>query len=106
MGLLLLWKGGAPQVGLPGKEGHLKRDCPQASKPSPAPVSSAKDHTGRETAPRGVGFQVGLSRQSGLKVPTQAPVLITPEEPWVLIAVGGPIRQFPFRYWGHLLRAY
>ena len=69
-------------------------------------VWSAKDHTGRETAPRGVGFQVGLSRQSGLKVPTQAPVLITPEEPWVLIAVGGPIRQFPFRYWGHLLRAY
>ena len=53
-----------------GKEGHLKQDCPQASKPPPYPhVWFAKDHTGRETAPRGIGFQVGLSRQSGLKVP-------------------------------------
>ena len=47
-----------------GKEGHLKRDCPQASKPhtlTPTPtqlhVWSAKDHTGRETAPRGVGLR-------------------------------------------------
>ena len=38
-----------------GKEGHLKRDCPQASKPPH--VQSAKDHTGRETAPRGVGLR-------------------------------------------------
>ena len=51
------------------KEGHLKRDCPQASKPAQLHVRSAKDHTGRETAPRGVGLRVGLSRQSGLKVP-------------------------------------
>ena len=37
------------------------------------------------------------SRQSGLKVPrgpTQAPVLITPEEPWVLITVGGQSVDF------------
>ena len=34
-----------------GKEGHLKRDCSQASKPP-----SASDHTARETAPRGIGF--------------------------------------------------
>ena len=38
-----------------GKEGHLKRDCPQASKLPH--VRSAKDHTRRETAPRGVGFR-------------------------------------------------
>ena len=31
-------------------------------------VRSAKDHTGRETAPRGVGLRVGLSKQSRLKV--------------------------------------
>ena len=34
-----------------GKEGHLKQDCSQASKPP-----SASDHTARETAPRGIGF--------------------------------------------------
>ena len=40
-----------------GKEGHLKQDCPQASKPPQLHVLSAKDHNGRETAPRGVGFR-------------------------------------------------
>ena len=39
------------------KEGYLKQDCPQASKPPRLHVPSAKDHTGRETAPRGVGLQ-------------------------------------------------
>ena len=39
-----------------GKEGHLKRDCPRASKPPRLHVWSAKDHTGRETAPRGIGL--------------------------------------------------
>ena len=41
-----------------GKEGHLKRDCPQESKLSLLYVRSAKAHTGRETAPRGIGFKV------------------------------------------------
>ena len=40
-----------------GKEGHLKRDCPQASKPPRLYVRSAKDHSGRETALRGVGLR-------------------------------------------------
>ena len=40
-----------------GKEGHLKRDCPQASKPPLLHLWSARDHTGGETAPRGVGFR-------------------------------------------------
>ena len=37
-----------------GKEGHLKQDCPQASKPPPARlrVWSAKGPVGRETAPQ------------------------------------------------------
>ena len=40
-----------------GKEGHLKCDYPQASKAPRLHVWSAKDHTGRETALRGVGLQ-------------------------------------------------
>ena len=40
-----------------GKEGRLKRDCPQATKPARLQVRSAKDHTGRETALRGVGLR-------------------------------------------------
>ena len=40
-----------------GKEGHLKRDCPQASKPPRLHVRSAKDHPGGETAPRGAGLR-------------------------------------------------
>ena len=39
-----------------GKEGHLKKNCPQISKPPLAPWS-AKDHTGKETALRGIGLQ-------------------------------------------------
>ena len=75
MGLLLLWKGGAPQAGLP-----------------------SKDHTGRETVPRGIGLK-GLTlktiRNEGAPgVPTPAPVLITPEEPRVLITVGGQSVNF------------
>ena len=54
---------------------------------------SAKDHTGRETAPRGVGLPgrtLKTIRTEGAPgVPTQAPVLITPEEPRVLIVEGG-----------------
>ena len=40
-----------------GKEGHLQRYCPQASKPPRLQVRSASDHTGGEAAPRGVGSQ-------------------------------------------------
>ena len=40
-----------------GKEGHLKQDCPQASKPPLLHVRSARDHPGGETAPRGVGLR-------------------------------------------------
>ena len=37
------------------KEGHLKRDCPQASKLPLAPCLVVKEHTEVETGPRVVG---------------------------------------------------
>ena len=72
-----------------GKEGHLKRDCPQASKLPH--VRSAKDHTRRETAPRGIGFRgqtLKTNRTDGAGGVPTVPVLITLEEPRVLITVG------------------
>ena len=57
--------------------------CPQVH------VQSAKDHTGGETAPRGVG-----PRGWTLKVPTKAPILITPEKPQGLITVGSQSVNF------------
>ena len=46
MDLLLLWKGGASQAGLPS---GILAVCPRLQ------VRSAKDHTGEETALQGVG---------------------------------------------------
>ena len=61
-------------------------------------VRSAKDHTGEETALQGVGprgWTLKTIRTEGSQgVPTQAPVLITPEEPQVLITVEGPSVNF------------
>ena len=50
-----------------GKEGHLKWDCPQASKPPPAPRLVCKGPHWKTCCLQVSG--VGLSRQSGLKVP-------------------------------------
>ena len=73
-------------------------------------VQSAKDHNWEETALQGVGTRCQALKTIRTKIPQGSthtkPILVTPEEPWVLIIVGGPIRQFPFRYWGNLLRAY
>ena len=52
-----------------GKEGHLKRDCPQASKPPPAPCRVCKGPLWKRDCPQGHRFQGSDSRQSGLKVP-------------------------------------
>ena len=55
-------------------------------------VWSAKDHPGGETAPRGVGLRGLTLKTIRTEVPGgphTTPVLITPEEPQVLIAVGG-----------------
>ena len=81
-----------------GKEEHLKWDCPQASKLPLDPCPACKDQTGGETAPRGVGLwgrTLKTIRTEGARgVPTQAPILITPEEPRVLIIVGGKSVDF------------
>ena len=75
-----------------GKEGHLKWDCPQASKPPPAPGPACKGSYWRSDCPLRCRPQ-GADSQDNLDwrcpgVPTQAPVLITPEETQVLITVG------------------
>ena len=81
------------------KEGPVKQDCPQVSKPPGLPVESVKDHTWGETAlwgNRSQGSHSQGNRDWGcLGIPTQVPILIIPEEPWVLITVGA-ISQFSF----------
>ena len=62
-------------------------------------VRSAKDHTGRERdCPQRRRFQGSDSQDnqdwSCLGFPTQAPILIKPEEPRVLITVGGQSVDF------------
>ena len=59
----------------------------------PRSMSCLQGTTVKERLPQRCRFQ-GLDSQDSqdwrcLEVPTQAPVLITPEEPWVLITVGG-----------------
>ena len=95
-----------------GKEGHLKRDCPQASKLPPAPCPVCKRPYWSRDCPQRCRFQ-GSDSQGNQDwrcpgVPTQAPILITPEEPWVLITVcrGGVILWFLFRHCGNFLFAY
>ena len=78
-----------------GKEEHLKRDCSQASKPPLAPCLVCKgphwkrDCPQRHRSPGSDSQDNQDSRCPG--VPTQAPILVTPEEPQVLITVGEPI---------------
>ena len=81
-----------------GKEGHLKRDCPQASKPPLAPCPVCKGPHWKRDCPQRHRFQ-GLDSQHNKDwmcsgVPTQAPVLITPEKHLVLITVGGQSIDF------------
>ena len=75
MGLLLLWKGGASQVGVPS-----------GIYATPGSMSGLQRTTLEKRLPSKVQAPgVGLSGQSGPKMPgvtTQAPTLITPEEPW------------------------
>ena len=76
-----------------GKEGHLKWDCPQASKLPPAPGLVCKGRYWRRDCPprcrpQGSGSQDNQDWRC-LRVPTQAPILITPEEPQILITMAG-----------------
>ena len=87
MNLLLLWKGGASQVGFPS-----------GIKPSPALGPVCKGPCWRRDCPP-LCRPPGLDSQDNWAwrcpgVLTQAPVLITPEEPWVLNSCGGPISRF------------
>ena len=81
-----------------GKEGHLMWSCHQSSKLPQFHVQSAKDHTGEETDLRGVGPRGSNSHDNQdwrcLGVPTKAPILITPEEPQVLITMAGQSVDF------------
>ena len=53
-----------------GKEGHLTQDCPQASKPPPAPCLVCKGpHWKRDCSHRGRFQGLDFSRQTRLKVP-------------------------------------
>ena len=72
-----------------GKEGHLKQDCPQASKQPLAPCLVCKGPHWRRDCPQKHRFK-GSDSQDNQDwrcpgVPTQAPILNIPEEPWVLI---------------------
>ena len=83
MDLLLLWEGRDVSSRIALR--HLS--CPQHH------VLSAKDDTGEETdlwavGPRGQTLKT-VWTEGAPGVPTQAPVLITPEEPQVLITVEG-----------------
>ena len=54
-------------------------------------VWSTKDHTGEETTLQGVGPRGQTLDNWDWRcpgVPTQSPILITPEEPWISITVG------------------
>ena len=81
-----------------GKEGHLKRNCPQASKPPPAPCPVCKGPHWKRDCPQRLRFQ-GSDFQDYQDwrcpgVPTQAPILITPEGPQISITVGGQSVDF------------
>ena len=81
-----------------GKEGHLNWDCPQASKLPSAPCLICKGLHWKRDCPQMRRFQGSDSQDnqdwSCLGVPTQAPVLIIPEEPRVLITVWGQSVDF------------
>ena len=80
------------------REGHLKRGCPQASKLTPVPYPVRKGPHWRRDCPHRCKFQGSDSQDNQTEgargVPTQAPILITPEEPRILITVGGQSVDF------------
>ena len=92
-----------------GKEEHLKRNCPQASKLPPAPCLVCKGPQWKRDFPQRRRSQESDSRQSGLKVPrgphTSSRPNYTQGTPGINNC-GGPIRQFPLRHWGNVLHAY
>ena len=81
-----------------GKEGHLKRDCSQESQLPLTPCPFCKGPYWRRDCPLRCRSQV-LDSQDNWDwmcpgVPTQSPILMTPEEPQVLITVGDQSLNF------------
>ena len=81
-----------------GKEGYLKRDCSQVSKPPQLLCLVWKGPYWRRDCPLKCRPQ-GSDSQGNRdwrcpRVPTQASILIIPEEPWVVITVGAQSVDF------------
>ena len=77
---------------------HLKQNCSQVSKPLLAPCLICKGphwrrHCPQRYRPQGSDSQDNQDLRSP-GVPTQAAILITFEEPWVIITVGGQSVSF------------
>ena len=75
----------------------------------PSSMSSLQKTTLEERLPpEAYVSRVGLSRQSGLKVPGGPHTSSHPNYTWGTLGIncGGPIHRFPFRYWDNLLCAY
>ena len=81
-----------------GKEGHLNWDCPQASKPPQVPCLVCKGPHWRRDCLQRCRSQRSHSQDNQdwrcLGISTQAPILIIPEEPQVLITVGAQSVDF------------
>ena len=72
-------------------------------------VGSVKDHTGGESAPRGVGPRVRLSGQAGLKMPGHSHTSPHHNNTWGTLGIhncGGPISWFSFGHQGNFLCAH
>ena len=80
------------------REGYLKWDCHQASKPPPAPCPVCKGpYWRRDCPPRCRPQRLGSQDNQDQRcpgVPTQAPILMIPEEPQVLTLVEGQSVNF------------
>ena len=102
------WKGWACHYS--GKEGHLKRDCPQASRPPPAPCPVCKGPHWRRDCPQRRSSQ-GLDSQDNQdwRCSGGPHTSSCPNYTWGTSGIsncGGPIPRFPFGHWGNLIFAY
>ena len=93
-----------------GKEGQLKPDCPQASKPPPAPCPVCKGPHWRRDCPQRCRFQGSDSLgNQDWRCPGGAHTSLHPNYTRGTPGInncGGTIHPFPFRHWGNLLCAY
>ena len=91
-----------------GEEGHLKRDCPQASTPPLAPCLVCKGPRWRRNCPLRHRPQ-GSDSQDNQDCPRGSHTSPCPNTIWVTPGInncGGPISQFSFGHWGNFLCAH